>query len=91
VRAKVHGTAMCPRLSVFRSLSSMYVQLIDDDASVTLASVSLKEKGVDAAKKAGEELAKKYVGECVFDRNGYRYHGRIKTFADAAREAGLVF
>lgn len=91
VRAKIFGKASCPRLSVFRSLKNIYAQLIDDDASVTIASVLLKEKGSDAAKKAAEDLVKKYKGQCVFDRNGYRYHGRIKTFADAAREAGLIF
>ena len=91
IRAKIRGEKNCPRLSVFRSLTSIYVQLIDDDTSTTIASVLLKEKGIEAAKVAAQELTKKYAGKCVFDRNGYRYHGRIKFFADAAREEGLKF
>lgn len=91
IRAKIRGAHDCPRLLVFRSLTSIYIQLIDDDASVTIASALIKEKGAEGAKKAAQELTKKYAGKCVFDRNGYRYHGRIKTFADAAREAGLIF
>ncbi len=101
VRAKVRGTAERPRIAVFRSNRGVFAQLIDDDAGKTLASVSWTEsdlKGLDRmeqAKKAGETLAKRAseakVETCVFDRGGYRYHGRVKALADGAREAGLNF
>ena len=101
VRNKVHGTAERPRLSVYRSLKNIYVQLIDDDAGKTLATVSTlmegfrsKEKktsvSVDMARKIGarvSEVAKeKKITKVVFDKSGYKYHGRIKALADAARE-----
>ena len=105
IRTKVLGTSLRPRLSVFRSNSYIYAQIIDDVASVTLACAntrsgsipeSLKKTGnIAAAKIVGTEIAKQamQVGiKCVkFDRNRYRYHGRIKALAEAAREAGLVF
>ena len=99
VRATISGTADRPRLSVFRSLQGMSAQLIDDTTGKTLASVhtkALKAKpNLDGAKKLGEELAKQAkaakITTVVFDRNGYRYHGRTKAFADAAREGGLTF
>lgn len=105
VREKVQGTAQRPRLSVFRSLKNIYVQLIDDDAGKTLAAVStltegLRPKGktannVETAKKIGQRLSEvakeKKITQVVFDRGGYRYHGRIQALADAARAGGLKF
>ncbi len=101
VRAKVRGSAERPRLSVYRSNRGVFAQLIDDDAGKTLASVSWTEadlKGLERmeqAKKAGETLAKRAseakVETCVFDRGGYRYHGRVKALAEGAREGGLRF
>jgi large subunit ribosomal protein L18 len=105
VRKKVSGTAQAPRLNVYRSSKHIYAQLIDDVAGVTLASAStldpeLKDKithggNQEAAAKVGELIAKrgleKGIKEVVFDRGGYLYHGRVKTLADAAREAGLQF
>jgi large subunit ribosomal protein L18 len=101
VRAKIRGNAERPRLSVYRSNRGVFAQLIDDDAGVTLASVHWTEsdlKGLspmEQAKKAGEMLAKRgsdaKVETCVFDRGGYRYHGRVKALAEGAREGGLKF
>lgn len=100
IRAKVNGTAVRPRLNVFRSLSNIYVQLIDDETGTTLAAASSKElkskgKKVDIAAEVGKLAAEKAIAkgitEVVFDRGGYRYHGRVKSLADAAREAGLKF
>lgn len=104
VRKKVHGTSERPRLSVFRSSKHTYAQLIDDLSGHTLVSAStvdpaLKElqngANVEAAKKVGELIAKrakdKGLHTVVFDRSGYKYHGRVKALADAAREAGLNF
>jgi large subunit ribosomal protein L18 len=101
VRAKVRGTAERPRLSVFRSNRGIQAQLIDDVAGHTIAAVNwtegdLKElKSMDQAKKAGELLAERAkaagVESVVFDRGGYRYHGRVKALADGARETGLKF
>lgn len=93
------GTAECPRVTVFCSNRALYVQAIDDEKQITIASVhSLKEKSgstVEAAKKIGAELAKrvqeKKVKSILFDRNGYKYHGKVKAVAEAAREAGLQF
>lgn len=99
-RAKINGTAERPRLVVFRSLNNNYAQLIDDTASKTLASASdkkMKKKGtkVEMAKEVGLELAKQAatnkITTCVFDKNGYKYHGRVKALADGAREGGLQF
>jgi len=105
VRKVVKGTPEKPRLSVFRSNRHMYAQIIDDSAGVTLASCCTKSPAVrDQIAKSGNQAAAKIVGEAVakqaldvgircvcFDRNRYRYHGRVKTLADAAREAGLTF
>lgn len=102
VRKHISGTAEKPRLNVFRSLSNIYAQVIDDAKGVTLVAASSKDKdfsgyggNVEAAKKVGEAIAKraleKGIGEVVFDRGGYIYHGRVAALAEAAREAGLKF
>lgn len=101
VRSKVFGTKKRPRLSVFRSNKYIYGQLIDDEKGETLASFSSKNvKGkkdakVKTAEAAGEKLAKKAkkkkIKEVVFDRSGYKYHGRVKAFAQGARKGGLKF
>ena len=101
MRAKVNGTAVRPRLSVFRSNKGIQAQLIDDVAGHTLAAVNWTEgdlkslKSMDQAKRAGELLAERAkaagIEECVFDRGGYRYHGKVKALADGAREGGLRF
>ena len=99
IRAKISGTLSRPRLVIHRSLSHNYAQLIDDSAKKTLVSASdLKiEKGgkSENAKKIGLEIAKlaleKNIKECVFDRNAYKYHGRVKALAEGAREGGLKF
>jgi large subunit ribosomal protein L18 len=99
VRSKVHGTAERPRLSVYRSNRGMFAQLVDDDAGRTLAAVNWTEKELRAmnrmeqAKRAGGVLAQRAseagVQSCVFDRGGYRYHGRVRALAEGAREGGL--
>jgi large subunit ribosomal protein L18 len=101
VRAKVRGTGERPRLSVFRSNRGIQAQLIDDVRGHTLAAVSwtepeLKELArMEQAKRAGELLAQRAkeagVEGCVFDRGGYRYHGKVKALAEGARESGLAF
>jgi large subunit ribosomal protein L18 len=101
VRAKIHGTADRPRISVFRSNRGIFAQLIDDDAGRTLASVSwiepeLRTLGrMEQATRAGSLLADRAraagVESAVFDRGGYKYHGRVKALADGAREGGLTF
>jgi large subunit ribosomal protein L18 len=101
VRAKVRGTAERPRLSVFRSNRGVQAQLIDDVKGHTLAAVSWTEDELkslaraEQAKKAGELLAERGkaagVESVVFDRGGYRFHGRVKALADGAREGGLKF
>ncbi|MCH5218316.1 MAG: 50S ribosomal protein L18 [Muribaculaceae bacterium] len=99
IRGKVSGTAERPRMSVFRSNKGIYVQLIDDLAGRTLAAASSKglEGGTktEQAAKVGQEIAKiaqeKGIVTVVFDRSGYLFHGRVKSLADAAREAGLKF
>jgi large subunit ribosomal protein L18 len=101
VRAKIRGSAERPRLSVFRSNRGIFAQLIDDDAGRTIVAAGWTEpelKDLDRmeqAKRAGELLAKRAtdagVQTCVFDRGGYRYHGRIKALAEGAREGGLKF
>lgn len=105
VRKKISGTAETPRMSVFRSLNHIYVQVIDDVKGVTLCSASTMEKDVkaqiadlsktDAAKVVGKTVAEKAkklgVKEVVFDRGGYIYTGRVQAVADGAREAGLNF
>ena len=105
VRKKVFGTRDRPRLSVFRSNKHIYAQVIDDVVGATLVSASTKSKALrgqlkncsdcKAAQMVGEVVAKEAIGvgiNCVsFDRNRYKYHGRVKALADAARKAGLVF
>ena len=101
VRRKISGTAECPRLCLYRSNKNIEAQIIDDVKGVTLvasSSMTLKlENGgnIEAAKKVGEDTAKKAVAakieKVVFDRSGYVYHGRVKALAEAAREAGLKF
>lgn len=99
IRARVSGTAERPRLSVFRSNNFLYAQLIDDTKGVTLATANdtAQKKGtkVEGAQAAGAALAAAAKGKgitaVVFDRNGFRYAGRVKAFADAARAGGLIF
>jgi large subunit ribosomal protein L18 len=101
VRAKVHGSAVRPRISVFRSNRGIFAQLIDDDAGRTLASVqwtedSLKSlKPMEQATEAGKLLASRAkdagIDTAVFDRGGYQYHGRVQALAEGAREGGLQF
>ena len=99
IRTKISGTPECPRLSVFRSNNYMYAQIIDDTKNVTIVSSSdMKTKTgtkTDRAKAVGAEVAKsaiaKGIKSCVFDRNGFKYTGRVKALADSAREAGLNF
>lgn len=105
VRKSVHGTPERPRLSVYRSSSHIYAQLIDDDAGRTLAAASDVEaemrgrsngKGkAELAKRVGELVARRAleggIKQVVFDRGGYRFHGRVKALATGAREAGLTF
>ena len=105
VRRRISGVEARPRLSVFRSLHHIYVQLIDDATGSTLAAASTREKAVaaglqsrksmSAAEKVGKTIAErakeKGIRSVVFDRGGYKYHGRIKALADAARGAGLEF
>lgn len=100
VRGKISGTAARPRLDVFRSAKNIYAQVIDDEQGVTLASASSMDKdfnayggNVEAAKKVGENIAKKClekgITEVVYDRGGFVYHGRVQALAEGAREAGL--
>ena len=100
VRSKVSGTAACPRLSVFRSNRSMFLQLIDDEAGKTLASAAVKElkkagTKTESSKELGKLIAEKAKGKkieaVVFDRGSYKYHGRVKAAAEGAREGGLNF
>lgn len=103
VRKKVYGTADSPRMSVFRSNKEIYVQLINDDDSKVIVSSSSRQKDIASKKGTKSEIAamvgkdvaekaiKAGVTKVAFDRNGYLYHGRIKSLADAAREGGLKF
>ncbi len=105
IRNKIFGTALRPRLAVYRSGKHMYAQIIDDEKGHTLVSASTVQKSVgsslektnnkEAAKAVGTEVAKKAIEkgikEVVFDRGGYIYHGKVKALADAAREEGLKF
>ncbi len=103
IRKKVSGTSERPRLTVFRSNKHIYAQIIDDRGSVSVATASDRGKAeaglsgskVDRAKAVGEAIAKaclaKGIKQVVFDRNGYKYHGRVRALADGAREAGLDF
>jgi large subunit ribosomal protein L18 len=99
IRAKVRGSAERPRLSVYRSNRGIFAQLVDDDSGHTLAAVNWTESDLrkldpmEQAKRAGETLAKRAseagIEACVFDRGGYRYHGRVRALAEGAREGGL--
>ena len=102
IRKRIHGTSARPRMTVFRSNSNISVQVIDDDAGTTLASVTTLEKDLVAMKaniasgtKVGEEIGRrlkeKNITSVVFDRNGYIYHGVVKAVADGARSAGIEF
>lgn len=103
IRKKIAGTSERPRLAVFRSVAHIYVQLIDDSKGQTVVSASTTESAfsgktggnVEAAKEIGKLIAErakeKGVTRVVFDRGGYIYHGRVKSLAEAAREAGLEF
>ena len=104
IRGRIDGTAEIPRMSVFRSNKQIYVQLINDKTGETLLSVGSTEKDlsgeksvtkIEQAKMVGKKLAEKAlekgITSVVFDRNGYLYHGRVKSLADAARENGLKF
>lgn len=102
IRAKVAGTDVRPRLCVFRSLRCLYVQVIDDSLGKTLVSATTKEGtkknkkfDMNAAREAGKLIAKKCkakeISEVVFDRGGYKYHGKVKAVAEGAREGGLIF
>ncbi len=103
IRKRIEGTPSRPRLSVYKSLNHIYAQVIDDLAGHTLASASTREKNLgvsstgnaDAAKAVGKALAERAkaagVSAVVFDRSGFRFHGRVKALADAAREGGLSF
>jgi len=105
VRRRVAGDGARPRLSIFRSLHHVYAQIIDDASGRTIVAASTREKGVGdglesrssaaAAEKVGKTIAErakaKGISSVVFDRGGYKYHGRIKALADAARGAGLEF
>jgi large subunit ribosomal protein L18 len=101
VRKKLSGTPECPRMNIFRSNSHFNIQIIDDDSGTTIIHCSTMEKdlkgsikaNLEGAKKLGKIVAEraiqKKIKQVVFDRNGFRYHGVIKAFADSAREAGL--
>jgi len=103
IRKKIAGTAQKPRLSVFRSNTEIYVQLIDDETGATLASASSKDKDIlaqkvnksEKSKLVGAAIARKAselgLTKVVFDRGGYLYHGRVKAVADGAREGGMEF
>jgi large subunit ribosomal protein L18 len=102
IRKKITGTAERPRLSVFRSAKHIYIQAVDDTTNTVLAAASDLEEATgatgkkkDKAKAVGQALAKKLLAKnislCVFDRNGFIYHGRVSAVADGAREGGLKF
>jgi len=103
IRKKISGTSAIPRLTVFRSNSDIYAQLIDDNNGTTIAAASSRQKDItaqkapkiDKSKMVGEAIAKKAVElgvkKVVFDRSGYIYHGRVRAVAEGAREAGLEF
>lgn len=105
VKEKMHGTEAKPRLVVFKSLKNIYAQLIDDEKQHTIFSISTlskeyfgkfkSKKNKEAAQKMGELVAEKSIEkgikQVIFDRNGYKYHGKVKLFADTARQKGLIF
>ena len=101
IRRRVRGTQERPRLAIFRSLNHIYAQIIDDERAVTIASASTVEKdlrgttggNIEAARRVGRAIAERAIAagveQVVFDRGGFRFHGRVKALTDAAREAGL--
>ena len=101
IRRRVRGTQERPRLAIFRSLNHIYAQVIDDERAVTIASASTVEKdlrggtggNIEAARRVGRAIAERAIAagveQVVFDRGGFRFHGRVKALTDAAREAGL--
>ncbi len=95
IRSKISGTEKCPRLSVFRSLRGLYVQIIDDEKGKTLLSTSSKGATIEGAKKVGkiisEKCIKANIKKIVFDRSGYKYHGKIKALAEEVRKNGIKF
>lgn len=107
VRSRVKGSAECPRFNVFRSLQGMFVQLIDDEKGQTLVSINVKgieQKGKEVGerkgkvaeaylvgKKLAEKAVAKSIKKVVFDRAGYKFHGRVKALSEGAREGGLEF
>jgi large subunit ribosomal protein L18 len=99
IRAKISGSAKCPRISVFKSLKNMTVQAIDDIQGKTLVSVGTKDAKlkdtVEGASQLGKILAEKClkidIKEAVFDRSGYKFHGKVKAIAEGAREGGMIF
>lgn len=99
VRAKVVGSALIPRLSVFKSNTQLIAQAINDEKGETLAAVStsdfktgtLKDRAVEAGKKIAQDMKKKNIDKVVFDRGGFLYTGNIKSFADSVRGEGLIF
>jgi large subunit ribosomal protein L18 len=95
IRTMIHGTEKTPRLSVYRSNTGLYVQLIDDTKRTTVLGLRSSGKSIQAATALGttfaQEAKKKKVTTIVFDRGGNLYHGKVKAFADAAREGGLTF
>lgn len=95
IRSKISGTEKCPRFSVFRSLKRIYVQIIDDEKGKTILAISSKEATIDGAKKIGkiisEKCIKANIKKIVFDRSGYKYHGKIKALADEVRKSGIKF
>jgi len=104
IRKKLSGTNEVPRLCIFKSLNNIYAQIIDDENGNTIVSASTLEKDlsnltsktkIEAAKMVGSRIAEKAkekgISKVVFDRNGYKYHGKVAAFADAAREKGLDF
>ncbi len=99
IRTKIYGTTVCPRLSVFRSNNFIYAQMIDDSTSTTLVSSSdmdiktgtKTERGVTVGANIAKAANAKGIKTCVFDRNGFKYTGRIKALADSARASGLKF
>jgi large subunit ribosomal protein L18 len=104
IRKKISGSAVMPRMSIFRSNKEIYAQLIDDESGKTIMSVSSRDKGISGKKSVnkvevaglvGKAVAEKAlsqgISQVVFDRNGYLYHGRVKQLAESAREGGLKF
>jgi large subunit ribosomal protein L18 len=101
IRRRVRGSQQRPRLAIFRSLNHIYAQVIDDERAVTIASASTVEKdlrgatggNIEAAQRVGRAIAERAIAagveQVVFDRGGFRFHGRVKALTDAAREAGL--